>query len=99
VLLAALFSLVARFDLSPAYVIGYMLSGTVNSYLVLNTDWSRMSRRVMEQARCRFAQSIVVAGCQDGRDTALLEEDFVEEGVRFENLSTRVVKRIARGAE
>jgi hypothetical protein len=80
VLLAALFSLVARFDLSPAYVIGYMLSGTVNSYLVLNTDWSRMSRRVTEQARCRFAQSIVVAaGCQDGRDTALLEEDFVEQ--------------------
>jgi MatE len=51
--LAAIFTLGLKIDLQgqcAAMVIGYMVSGTVNTYVLLLSDWPKLSRRVIEQA-------------------------------------------------
>lgn len=51
--LAAIFSGVLEFDLkgqTAALVLGYMISGTLNSYVLFQSDWPKLSRRVIEIA-------------------------------------------------
>jgi hypothetical protein len=49
--LAALFSVVLNIDLqgqTAAVVIGYMVSGTLNTYILLRSDWEKLSKQVIE---------------------------------------------------
>lgn len=49
--LAFLLSIVYNFDLqgqTAAIVIGYMVSGTINSFILFQSDWEKLSRRVIE---------------------------------------------------
>lgn len=51
--LATILTIVYNVDLqgqTAAIVIGYMVSGTANSYILLQTDWPKQSRRVIAQA-------------------------------------------------
>jgi hypothetical protein len=34
---------------TAAIVVGYMVSGTINSYILLQSDWPKLSRRVISQ--------------------------------------------------
>lgn len=48
--LAAFLSIGMSFDLkgqTAAIVVGYMISGTINSYVLLQSDWPKLSRRVI----------------------------------------------------
>jgi multidrug resistance protein, MATE family len=48
--MAAVLTLVYNVDLqgqTAAIVIGYMVSGTINSYILLQSDWPKLSRRVI----------------------------------------------------
>lgn len=52
--LAAVFSIILNFDLqgqTAAVVIGYMVSGTMNTYILLRSDWDQLSRKVVEENR------------------------------------------------
>jgi MatE len=51
--LAAVLTIVYNMDLqgqTAAIVIGYMASGTVNTYILIQSDWPKLSRRVIAQA-------------------------------------------------
>jgi hypothetical protein len=51
--LAAFLSMYLKFDLkgqTAAIVVGYMVSGTINSYILLQSDWPKLSRRVIARA-------------------------------------------------
>jgi MatE len=51
--LAAFLSIYMKFDLkgqTAAIVVGYMVSGTINSYILLQSDWPKLSRRVIARA-------------------------------------------------
>jgi hypothetical protein len=48
--MAAVLTIVYNVDLqgqTAAIVIGYMVSGTINSYILLQSDWPKLSRRVI----------------------------------------------------
>jgi Na+-driven multidrug efflux pump len=50
--LAALFSIYLNLNLqgqTASIVVGYMVSGTVNSYILFRSDWNRLSRQVVQQ--------------------------------------------------
>jgi MatE len=52
--LAAVLSVYWKFDLrgqTAAIVVGYMVSGTINSYVLLQSDWPKLSRRVIAMAK------------------------------------------------
>jgi multidrug resistance protein, MATE family len=69
--LAVLSSIVFRLDLkglAAAYVIGYLVSGTIQSYLVLQTDWWHISRQVIVRSTEKMRSS-----------KALLDEEVVVE--------------------
>jgi Na+-driven multidrug efflux pump len=51
--LATVLTVVYNMDLqgqTAAIVIGYMASGTVNTYILIQSDWPKLSRRVIAQA-------------------------------------------------
>jgi multidrug resistance protein, MATE family len=50
--MAAILTYVYNVDLqgqTAAIVVGYMVSGTINSYILLQSDWPKLSRRVISQ--------------------------------------------------
>lgn len=52
--LAAVFSIALGLNLkgqTAAVVIGYMVSGSINTYIVFQSDWNKLSRRVIEQTQ------------------------------------------------
>jgi hypothetical protein len=57
--LAVLFSIVLRIDLQAqtgAVVVGYMVSGTLNTYILLQSDWPKLSRRIKAQVEEDMAE-------------------------------------------
>jgi multidrug resistance protein, MATE family len=69
--LAVSSSIVFRLDLkglAAAYVIGYLVSGSIQSYLVLQTDWRYISRQVIVRSTEKMRSS-----------KALVDEELVME--------------------
>jgi len=71
--LAAIFSIAFRINLqgqTAAVVIGYMVSGMVTNAILLRSDWSKLSRKVIEDNKEITNEQDDDSECSDNRSTS-----------------------------
>jgi hypothetical protein len=74
--LAFIFTIVLNIDLqgqTAAVVIGYMVSGMVNSYLLFTSDWEKLSQEVIEANRDAEAFSSSSSSSSDDESSSSSE--------------------------
>ena len=85
--LAAILTLGLKMDLqgqTAAVVIGYMVSGTINTFILFQTDWPKMSRRVIADFddSASSSSSSSSAGNADDDDGGLsFDDEFRKKGL------------------